>query len=121
MHLSRAIYCSNDFGVTHLKHGGTEIDIIKALACIVKKHRLLRNRKPKARTRQLWLQHQSQLEFVSSVGKKINYRMNKLHENKRKRKRDRERNNILPWDGDHLIEDLQGLQTPSLFSTTNQG
>jgi len=45
--------------------------------------------------------------------------MNKLHENKRKRKR--ERDNILPWDGDHLIEDLQGLQTPSLFSTTSQG
>lgn len=36
-------------------------------------------------------------------------------------KRERERDNILPWDGDHLIEDLQGLQTPSLFSTTSQG
>lgn len=39
MHLSRAIYCSNDFGVTHLKHGGTEIDKIS----IVKKEEKNRN------------------------------------------------------------------------------
>lgn len=36
MHLSRAIYCSNDFGVTHLKHCGTEIDII-SMHCTLKK------------------------------------------------------------------------------------